>query len=71
MREAIADCRAPLFVVNPMTGDDDLVLLLGHDSAGVPLEIVGRELPDGTVIIFHAMRRRPAYRALHRRLEGH
>ena len=70
MLEAIADCRAPLFITNPITGDDDLVLLLGHDRSGVPLEIMGREMTDGTVVVFHAMRRRPGYTDLHRQLEG-
>ena len=70
MLEAIADCRAPLFITNLISGDDDVVLLLGHDRSGVPLEIMGREITDGTVVVFHAMRRRPAYADLHRQLEG-
>ena len=70
MLEAIADCRVPLFITNLITGDDDLVLLLGRDRSGVPLEIMGREITDGTVVVFHAMRRRPGYADLHRQLEG-
>jgi hypothetical protein len=47
--------------MDPLTGQDDLVLFLGQDQHGVPLEVMGREWGDGQVTLFHAMRMRPRY----------
>ena len=68
--QAIAESAGVYATENPLTGDDDLLLLLGHDQAGVPLEVVARELEDGSLVVFHAMVMRPAYRDLLRELEG-
>jgi hypothetical protein len=45
--------------------DPDLLLFLGDDPNGVPLEIVVRLLGDDAVRIFHVMPMRPKYRPLY------
>jgi hypothetical protein len=57
IREAIAACPVPLA---PLVDDEqqDLVLLLGPDVNGVPLEVVAVELASGDLIVIHAMRLR-------------
>lgn len=54
-------------VVFPLTGDDgepdpDLVLVVGDDPGGVPLEIVVRLLDGGAVRVIHVMKMRARYR---------
>lgn len=56
VRQVVETCRSPLY-----SDDDDragLVLYLGLDGLGVPLEIVGVEMADGDLLIIHAMRLR-------------
>lgn len=43
-------------------GDEDLVIFLGPDLNGVPLEVMGVELADGNLVVVHAMKLRPKYR---------
>ena len=42
-------------------GEEDLVIFLGPDQHGVPLEVVGVELAGDELLVIHAMRLRPRY----------
>jgi hypothetical protein len=53
--------RCPLYPPEPTPDDHDLVLFLGPDQSGVPLEVVAVELADGDLLVIHAMRMRPRY----------
>ena len=49
---------------NPLPVDpdeEDLVLFLGFDANGVPLEVMGIELDDGSLMVIHALRLRRKY----------
>lgn len=70
IHEAIKSCREELGVPKHGGGDIDLVLYLGRDQNGVPLEVVAREHDDGSITVFHAMRMRPAYRKLLASMSG-
>jgi hypothetical protein len=50
-----------LYVVDPSADEDQLVLVLGPDDRGVPLEVVAVELRDGDLLVIHAMRMRAKY----------
>jgi hypothetical protein len=54
VRHVVEHCATPLYSSDP--DRESLVLFLGPDGRGVPLEIVGVELADGDVLIIHAMR---------------
>jgi hypothetical protein len=43
--------------------DPDLLLFLGDDPNGVPLEVIVRNLRNGAVRVFHVMPMRPQYRS--------
>jgi hypothetical protein len=45
--------------------DPALLLFVGDDPGGVPLEVVVRLLDDGTVHAIHVMKLRPKYRPLY------
>ena len=51
----------PLYVVDPSADEAQLVLFLGPDHRGVPLEVVAVELRDGDLLVIHAMRMRAKY----------
>lgn len=51
-------CRLPLYSTEP--GDEDLVIYLGFDPAGVALEVMAVELEDALLVI-HAMKLRAKY----------
>ena len=70
VRAAIRACRQVLYVDDPLTGDDNLVLFLGADQYANPLEVIGREHADGTVTIFHAMPVRSRYLAVYVEVDG-
>lgn len=56
MRHIVETCRFPLY-----SDDEDragLVLFLGSDTHGVPLEVAGIEIADDDLLIIHAMRLR-------------
>ncbi len=59
-RLVIERCGCPLYPPDP--DDDGLVVFLGPDGNGVPLEVVGLELADGDLLVIHAMKLRRAYR---------
>ncbi len=60
MRHVVETCRSPLY------SDDedraDMVLFVGSDAHGVPLEVVGIEIADDDLLIIHAMRLRASNR---------
>ena len=55
----IEHCPLPLFA-GPM-GPPASILFLGPDANGVPLEVLAIELPDGELLVIHAMRMRRKY----------
>lgn len=60
VRFVVEHCPCPLY---PATGEQqDLVLFLGADANGVPLEVIGVELDGGNLLVIHAMRLRRGYR---------
>ncbi len=71
IRTAVRGCPMALYVDDPVTGADDLVMFFGPDGNANPLEVMGRAHEDGTVTIFHAMPLRPGYRELYEHVTGH
>lgn len=59
-RHVVEHCVRPLY---PASEGDGLVLFLGPDANGVPLEVVAVDQADGGCIVIHAMRLRPKYAA--------
>lgn len=57
-RYVVEHCVRPLY---PASEGDDLVLFLGPDSNGGPLEVVAVEQAGGGYVVIHAMRLRPKY----------
>ena len=60
VRYVVEHCPAPLYSREP--DEEDLVIFLGPDEQGVPLEVMAIELADGDLLVIHAMRLRPKYR---------
>jgi hypothetical protein len=52
-----------LWLEEPQEGGADLVVLLGDDWRGVPLEVVAVEQAGGDLLVIHAMRLRAKYAA--------
>jgi hypothetical protein len=72
VRYAIGHCQNPLYAPDEDRDDADLVLFLGPDPKGVPLEIVAIEAEDSRLVVIHAMRLRRRYREDYRRvMRGH
>lgn len=61
IRHIIATCPCPLYPPPDDPGAADLVVFLGPDANGVPLEVVGIESADGGLVVIHAMRLRRQY----------
>jgi hypothetical protein len=57
----VSACSCPLHPADPEAGSEDLILFLGPDQRGTPLEVVAVELADGDLLVIHAMRMRAAY----------
>jgi hypothetical protein len=71
IRQAILSCRSPLYPPAEADEERDLVLFLGSDSNGVPLEVVAIEVDDGSLLVIHAMRMRSKYLSAYARvMEG-
>jgi hypothetical protein len=47
IRAAVRACKMVLYVGDPLTGKDDLLMFFGPDGNGNPLEVMGREHDDG------------------------
>jgi hypothetical protein len=59
-RYVVEHCSYPLY---PLEEDDaSLVVFLGPDAHGVPLEVIGLELADGDLLVIHAMLLRERFR---------
>lgn len=59
----IDHCECPLYAAGATADDDDLVVFLGPDHRGIPLEVVAIERASGSLLVIHAMRLRKAYAA--------
>jgi len=57
----VRTCSCPSYPTDPDGEQHDLVLFLGPDQHGVPLEVVAVELADGDLLVIHAMRMRAIY----------
>lgn len=62
-RFVVATCPSPIYPPDPDPGEEDLVVFLGPDARGVPLEVVAVEQGDGSLLVIHAMRMREKYAA--------
>jgi hypothetical protein len=62
-RYVVETCVCPFYPPDPDPGDEDLVVFLGPDNGGVPLEVVAVELANGDLLVIHAMRLRDRYAA--------
>jgi hypothetical protein len=56
----VEHCVCPLYASDP--DEEDLIVFLGPDSNGVPLEVIGVELADEDLLVIHAMKLRRRYR---------
>jgi len=68
VRHVIEHCPVPLF--SDERDDRELVVFLGPDAKGVPLEIVAIEIADGGFPVVHAMRLRARYREDYQHVTG-
>ena len=71
-RYVVEHCACPLYSPDP--DDADLNVFLGPDHDGIPLEVIGLELANEGLLIIHAMKLRPKYRADYERVmrcQGH
>ena len=59
VRYVIDHCACPLYPT--AAHDEDLVVFLGPDARGVPLEVVAVELAGDRLLVIHAMRLRRKY----------
>jgi hypothetical protein len=59
IRHVIRNCRCPLYSDAP--GDEDLVIFLGPDMNGIPLEVIAVELSGESLRVIHAMKLRRRY----------
>jgi hypothetical protein len=57
-RFVVATCPSPIYPPDPDPGEEDLVVFLGPDARGVPLEVAAIELENGDLLVIHAMRMR-------------
>jgi len=55
-RYVVEHCPAPIYSAEP--GHEDLVIFLGSDPRGIPLEVGAVEAADGSLVVIHAMRLR-------------
>ena len=65
-RYVVERCIDPVYSAEP--GDEDLVIFLGPDANGVPLEIGAVELADGDLLAIHVMRLRRKHLDSYRRV---
>lgn len=57
----VSNCRCPSYVSDEDREESDLLIFLGADANGIPLEVIGVELDGGDVLVIHAMRLRRKY----------
>jgi len=69
VRHVIRNCAWPLY--SPEPDEEDLVIFLGPDEHGVPLEVVAVELEDEGLLVIHAMKLRRKYALVYKKvMEG-
>lgn len=68
VRHVIASCACPLHPPDGDMSSEDLVVFLGPDDRGVPLEVAAIELENGDLFVIHAMRMRQKYAAEYARV---
>ena len=68
VRHVIETCACPLYPPDWDPHDEDLVVFLGPDDRGVPLEIVAIDVANGDLLVIHAMRMREKYAAEYARV---
>ena len=66
VRHVVERCAAPIYSSEP--GDEDLVLFMGPDAHGIPVEVGAIELADGDLLVIHAMRLRRKHLDEYRRV---
>lgn len=66
IRHVIRQCPEPLYSDKP--GEEDLIIYLGLDPHGVPLEVMALELANGDLLVIHAMKMRRKHAADFRRM---
>jgi hypothetical protein len=54
-------CPCPLYPSDVGEGERDLVMFLGPDQRGVPLEVAAIQTQDGELLVIQAMRLRSSY----------
>ncbi|HEY7735390.1 MAG TPA: hypothetical protein VH813_01205 [Candidatus Limnocylindrales bacterium] len=59
VRHVIEACPCPLYSDEPE--ERDLVIVLGPDEHGVPVEVVAIEMEDDDLLVIHAMKMRRTY----------
>ncbi len=52
----VTTCRMPMSLEDPEQGEEDVLLFLAPDQHGVPIEVLGVELPNEGLVVFHAMK---------------
>ncbi|PTA44171.1 hypothetical protein C8054_22000 [Micromonospora sp. RP3T] len=57
----IEHCGQPYVLAPEPPERPERLLFLGDDKGGVPLEVLGIELLDGTLRVIHSMEMRPKY----------
>ena len=58
-RFVVEHCTCPLYPAD--ADDEDLIVFLGPDGHGVALEVMGLEMADGAILVFHARKLRRRY----------
>lgn len=59
----IEHCGLILYIPPPENDQDERLLFLGDDEAGIALEVMAVELEGGDLYVVHAMPLRDRYRA--------
>ncbi len=59
----VTHCPVPLYQTAALPDDADVLIFLGPDQRGVPLEVAAIELAGGGLRVIHAMRMRDKYQA--------
>ena len=64
----VEHCPAPLYA--PEEDEDNLIMFLGDDWRGIPLEVGAVERDDGDFLVIHAMRMRDQFAAAYEEANG-
>lgn len=64
----VEQCPQPLS--QPEEEEEDLLVFLGDDWRGIPLEVAAVDLGNDSLLIIHAMRCRSKYAATYQQVTG-